>query len=445
MGIRNWGWCGRLTLCLLLAARLARAEDIAKDFRAAKDRLVRQMRDRKPETRVAAVRKLEEYPIVDAAKVLLLQGLTNDNEDVRQASFDTLVKFKDSQDVCSFLQAEVTKDLKRRQVDLGTSAALGVLLSSESPEVQKNAQQILDKADSSPVGPQLLVTLVDELGIQGDETSLSSLLKLGNLSLFKSKFGCRRALVQALTRIHQPEAVDTLLKILEVAGGETRNDIVQYFTSLSGQSLDNDDGWRKWWNENRTTFQFPPSDRKTAARADRPSVPTYYGLPLYGTKIVFVIDTSTSMRGGRIVAAQRELIRAIRDLSTGVHFNVVAFNNRALAWRKELEPTSKESKAAATLFVQEQFLGPGTASYDALEAALTFDTESIYFLTDGSPVGGKINQPDEIISVISKTNRVRRVTINTIGIGVGAEGNRFDSFLKTLAAQNFGTYRRVDE
>jgi hypothetical protein len=42
-------------------------------------------------------------------------------------------------------------------------------------------------------------------------------------------------------------------------------------------------------------------------------------------------------------------------------------------------------------------------------------------------------------------NRVRRMTINCIGIGVGPENGGFAQFLKVLAAQNFGAFRRVDE
>ena len=81
----------------------------------------------------------------------------------------------------------------------------------------------------------------------------------------------------------------------------------------------------------------------------------------------------------------------------------------------------------------------------ASSAALTFDAEAIYFLTDGAPYGGKVTQPAQIVTLITKMNRLRRMTINSIGIGVGREGNVFDAFLKTLATSNYGQYIRVDE
>ena len=56
-----------------------------------------------------------------------------------------------------------------------------------------------------------------------------------------------------------------------------------------------------------------------------------------------------------------------------------------------------------------------------------------------------MNAPDEIVNLISEGNRTRRESIYTVGIGVGMPNNPFDVFLRSLAEENFGTYRRVDE
>jgi hypothetical protein len=76
---------------------------------------------------------------------------------------------------------------------------------------------------------------------------------------------------------------------------------------------------------------------------------------------------------------------------------------------------------------------------------MRFDGEAIYFLTDGAPFGGKITNPPDIIRAITRLNQFRRMTINSLGIGVGPPGNAFDSFLSTLADQNYGVYERVDQ
>jgi len=116
--------------------------------------------------------------------------------------------------------------------------------------------------------------------------------------------------------------------------------------------------------------------------------------------------------------------RRISELPETTHFGVLVFNSRTTTWQAKLVPATSENKDLACRFVALQDLGPATASYDALEAALSFDAEAIYFLTDGAPFGGKITQPAAIVTVISKLNRLRRMTVNSIGIGVGQEGKR---------------------
>ena len=143
-------------------------------------------------------------------------------------------------------------------------------------------------------------------------------------------------------------------------------------------------------------------------------------------------------------AAKRELIAAIAALDEQVSFGIVAFNGDVTPWRRELVAADGDNKRAAAVFVDHQSPHSNTASYDALEAALSFDTEAIYFLSDGAPFGGKITAPVDIVAAIGQINKTRRVSIYTIGIGAGIPGGPLDAFLKTLAEQNFGLYRRVD-
>jgi hypothetical protein len=240
--------------------------------------------------------------------------------------------------------------------------------------------------------------------------------------------------------------------------GEIRAEIVQHLTEATGQDLGMEAApWREWWKENEKTFQ-------TAAAAPRAEVKNiglgggpggrsmYYGLSIYAQKLVFIIDTSgsmleptTNLQGTRLASAKRELLQAIDGLPEDTQFSVVAFNSLVYAWQKQLVPANTTMKHSAARWVNMLEPGHTTASYDALEAGLRFDAEALYFLTDGAPHGGKVQNPADIVSLITRANYSRRLSIYTIGIGAGPQGGIFDEFLTTLAKQNWGVYRRVDQ
>lgn len=430
--------------CCALAITLS-ADDAPKDFRAAKAGITQKMKDRDAGKRIAATRELSAYPQVDAAKILMFQGLGSKHEDVRRAAFETLLKFSQERPVCDYLHGEVLKELRQKPVEAKAAIALAVLLSSDIPEIQQSAEKTLGQVADLPEGTPLLIGLVDELGAQSSAASLSLLVKLGRLEQFQ-KFAPRRALAQALAQQRQPAAVTELIKILLRVHGETSAEIKRYLTSISGQRFESADEWQDWWRKSQDSFDFkaqPPP--VTLAQYETKGLGSYYGLPLYGAKIVFVIDASLSMRGPRIEAAKRELIKAIGELPSTAEFNIIAFSLGVMPWQSQLVPATKEKKKEAELFVTLLPLGSRTASYDALEQALLLEGEALYFLTDGEPNDGKITRPPQIVEVISRMNRVRRMTINAIGVGVGPAGGPFDSFLSTLASGNFGVYRRVDE
>lgn len=441
-----------ITVALPLCA-VGQDRDMAGEFKAAKTTLTAQLKDRKQENRLAAVAKLETYPIPDAAKLLLFQGLGSVDQEVKRASFDVLAKFTSDPEICAFLTATIGKQWKQGKPQPETYASVALLLASELPEVHEEALTLVRDAAERPGGRNLMITLTDELANCRGDAAARPLLRLMEVRLFEHDFAFRRAVEQALTQVRSKPAVRALIQLLAKVKGEVRSDIVKYLTNLSGQQLGLEAAaWQEWWQQNEAKFEFPPEQKpeRVAGRAaiqSRPkeNEPSYYGLPLSGAKIIFIIDTSGSMNGQRIVAAKRELCRAIEELPADVEFNVIAFNSLIYTWQGKLMAAAPDSKQSAIYFVMAQGLANRTASYDALETALQFEGEAIYFLTDGAPVGGKITRPPDIIAAVSRLNQFRRMTINSLGIGVGQPGNLFDTFLATLAEQNFGVYERVDQ
>jgi uncharacterized protein YegL len=173
--------------------------------------------------------------------------------------------------------------------------------------------------------------------------------------------------------------------------------------------------------------------------------PSYYGISIYARRLVFVIDTSGSMTGLRIQTAKRELISAIKALPGNAELGILVFNTQVTVWRPALIPATAAAKQEAAFFVGNLGAGGRTAAYDALDRAFHFDPEAIYFLSDGEPTCGKIVSPEGILAAVHTGNHNRRISIYSIGIAPGLPGSRLELFMKNLAEQNFGQFRRVDQ
>ena len=101
---------------------------------------------------------------------------------------------------------------------------------------------------------------------------------------------------------------------------------------------------------------------------------------------------------------------------------------------------TRQNQDKAPRFLAGIRFGDWTNSYGALDESLKLDgnTEAIYFLTDGEPTRGKITDVREIVRVISRENRFRRIQLNAVQIGGGPLATEF---MKALAKQNEGQYR----
>ena len=106
---------------------------------------------------------------------------------------------------------------------------------------------------------------------------------------------------------------------------------------------------------------------------------------------------------------------------------------------------TRANKQDAVRFINRLLAKGKTATYDALEAAFRYDAEAIYLLSDGDPNHGKIVAPAGIITAITARESRPAVSIQTIGIAPGAAEGANELFMKTLAEQNFGLYKRVDQ
>lgn len=433
---------------VLLAPLLARCDDTAEtDFRIARPKFQSRLHSKQAEERIAAVQELRRYPTIDAVKMVVNSGLRDRTPEVRQAAHDTLLAFNGDEDICRYLLSALMKDTRRGTFGEMTPPLITVLLASTSEDIDRELTAYLEKLGATTDGLVLLETLADELGERGRDEDVPSLAKLAHLQTFTREFGLRRAVAEATVKVAHPTAIGLLIEILSGVKGTVRTVIVDHLTEVTGMPFGPDaEAWGKWWDENKEKFAYPTTKERTAA--NKPAVgqggSMYYGLRIYADRIVFIIDTSGSMVGPRLAAAKQELLKAIDGLDQNTQFSIIVFNSAVGVWHRDLVPATDRAKQAAARFVLAQEAQGSTASYDALETALRYDAEAIYFLTDGVPNGGKIDAPQAIVAAITRVNRARRLSIYSIGIGVGQRGALFDTFLDTLAKENWGEYRRVD-
>jgi hypothetical protein len=140
----------------------------------------------------------------------------------------------------------------------------------------------------------------------------------------------------------------------------------------------------------------------------------------------------------RLDQAKMELSKVIAGLPDDAMFNIIAFDRRVRRWQPESVPASLANKNRAVQAVRSLTTGAGTAIFDGLETAFQVDCEAevIYLLTDGLPTAGRIKDPGDIVTTVTRENRFRKISINTISIG------RDSGLLLQLSRQNFGEYRR---
>jgi Ca-activated chloride channel homolog len=150
---------------------------------------------------------------------------------------------------------------------------------------------------------------------------------------------------------------------------------------------------------------------------------------LFAKDIVFVLDTSGSMRQGRLAQAKKALTYCVRSLGSADRFNIVSFSTEARPLHPKLVTVTKARRQTAIERIDEYRPSGGTAMYEALTTALKMKPEDsmgrpfmVVFITDGHPTYGLTE--DEV-----DPNYIKRQTLKLAGntriftLGIGSEIN----------------------
>jgi len=448
-------WRQRLPNCLFvfcllfIAISSADAATTNSEFEAAKKTFLSNMRRSGPYDRATAVKLLAKVVQPGTAELLIKRGVTDEDLNVRKTARKALRQLAVDTHVNQYLFGELEKSI-RKTTGFDVSCEYFRALTITADEDQQNQfLKWLDEYLAAPKANLLIpITVIDDLGLQGDVDAVQSVKFLAKAKIFESHFGYRRCIVQAMSQIRQIEAVDYLIELLPKTEGLIQYDVIQYLTRLTKKRFrQKHEKWAAWWEENRESFQFPdpdeelPDEEVIDDEEDNERV-RYYGIPICAKRVVFVLDTSLSMHGQPIEAAKMALLKAVQSLPEVVQFDIVLFDSQATTWRPQLSPATPEAKRAAEHLVTTRELGGGTASSTALKAAFKLEPEAIYFISDGKPTDF---QPDMIVNAVTQLNRIHRISIHSVGLVTGNRGGgELRSFMYPLANRNWGTFRLIE-
>lgn len=226
--------------------------------------------------------------------------------------------------------------------------------------------------------------------------------------------------------------------------------------------IDDVDAWRAFWAKEQHNIVVPNQLRKPDSGETRVA---FFGVPVTGTSIAFLIDTSGSMEEApagdgpitgtrrerlpktRLDAAKSQLALAAQVMEPGSQFFVMTFAEDARCWtQRAVKPGRNVSRSLTGLMSRLNAHG-GTNLYAGLVEALEMEgrkfggeelpkIDELFVLSDGEPTTGDVRDADTLLELVRHANKYAKVRINTVftGSGKGSE------LLRRLAEENGGVF-----
>jgi hypothetical protein len=269
-----------------------------------------------------------------------------------------------------------------------------------------------------------------------------------------------------LVREGTKEAIPPLLEALHAGRMRCREKARQYLIKLAKKlfrqtrdySVDHE-AWKRWYDKAKSGHD--PDDPNYSKH----ETSSFYRFSVQSDMVLFVLDISGSMKwpgapqgikeadwkGSRIDLAHRELFKTIEGLNKDTKFNCAVFSGAVMSWLKTEVPATPENKVAAVTWIKEQLPRGGTATYDAVDFGISkTKADTVFFLSDGVPSAGRFEEPEEILMELRKSNRYRRVSVNTVALIVGKadyesalkyeDPDEMAEFMSRIAEENYGSF-----
>src|SRR5579859_5138118 len=195
--------------------------------------------------------------------------------------------------------------------------------------------------------PGVRIAIADALAprIKGSDEILAALLPW----LASGPWGVKLAAAQALARTEDVRLIPHFIRLLDTPSGRMKYEINEILKKLTRADRHGDyAAWSAWWEKNDNEVlggTYVPPAAEMAQRQMAP-VTMFYGIPVHSTKVIFIIDTSLSMKdptswkpeiqekdekldGERALdVARYELRRIIRGLPDGALYDIIGMYGR---------------------------------------------------------------------------------------------------------------------
>lgn len=182
-------------------------------------------------------------------------------------------------------------------------------------------------------------------------------------------------------------------------------------------------------------------DKGEAEKSDeeRAHEANYFGISTTGKEIIYVVDNSNSMSGGRFNAAADELLTSVKNLRDDQSYYVVLFSDTAYPLGypdpvKGMQKPTEQNIKDLEYWLENVELCLKTNAAPAVMASLGTKPDTIYLLTDGAFTDDTMKQLGAV-----KSSKAR---IHTIGLNI-SKGKAVQD-LKTIAEKFGGEYREVN-
>lgn len=277
------------------------------------------------------------------------------------------------------------------------------------------------------------------------------------------QFPCKAAvplLIEALKKANAPP--DKLVAAVNAKASPRRKQrVAELLRRMTGALIAPEDiaAWQTFWASEGTALVVPDTLRKPVSEGTRAE---FFGVPVTGGAIGFLIDTSGSMDNAtagtaasgrrnqdltRLGAAKEQLGVAVQAMDPEATFMLMSFAADSHTWTRT--PVKAGSGALRSLTELTSRMRPdgGTNLYAGIALALRLEEarfgqeapaqiDELFVLSDGLPTTGEVRDQEALLELVRQANKTAKVRIHCVFTG-NADGAEL---LRRLADDSGGVF-----